>query len=446
MRTVIIGASHSGIQTALTLKQLCPTMDVIILEKTQDIGFISSGINFVLTKKIDDLTQSHSVTPRDLLNHGIVLIRQAEVTSILPKEKQIFYTYSGKTNENFNYDFLVLAMGSSQFYLDISGSELENILTYKNVQESKEALKVFAKSKEITIIGTGYIGMELAYALSGKNKKIHLVEQMDSILFRYFDKEMVHEVINQLPKDIKLHMNTSALAFEGENGKVTQTLLSEGKIHNDAVVVAVNARPNTTLVEDFLEFNLDGTVVVNEFLQTKYQNIYAVGDLISVPLQGTEISIYMPLVNNAIRTGIVAAENIVYRNKIKLQSTQKTSVTRLGSYYLARTGLTQEEAPYYGKEVIAVADNFKDYGLENEFSKNPVLKLIFEKKGLKLIGAQYVSKFPRLELINLLANAIQKNETALTLSQMEAFFNPLFSNPLHYIQQLALQALVNNNE
>ena len=148
MRTVIIGASHSGIQTALTLKQLCPTMDVIILEKTQDIGFISSGINFVLTKKIDDLTQSHSVTPRDLLNHGIVLIRQAEVTSILPKEKQIFYTYSGKTNENFNYDFLVLAMGSSQFYLDISGSELENIQLIKMFKNQKKHSKFLLKVRK----------------------------------------------------------------------------------------------------------------------------------------------------------------------------------------------------------------------------------------------------------------------------------------------------------
>ncbi|MFC0360818.1 hypothetical protein ACFFHO_02020, partial [Enterococcus canintestini] len=101
--------------------------------------------------------------------------------------------------------------------------------------------------------------------------------------------------------------------------------------------------------------------------------------------------------------------------------------------------------PYYNKKVVAVTQQFEDYGFEQNFSQRPLLKLIFEEKELKLIGAQYISKFPRLEFINLLAEFIEKDETALTLSQMEAFFNPLFSAPLHYVQQLALQILAENN-
>lgn len=441
MRTVIIGASHSGIQAAITLKKLRPEMDVVVLEKTQDIGFISSGVNFVLTKKINALNESHAILPEDLLNLGIVLIRQAEVTKIDPIQKQIFYKYSGKTDERFTYDFLILAMGSNQFSLNIPGSNLDGILTYKNIQQSTKALEIFDESKEITIIGTGYIGMELAYALSSRNKKVHLVEQMENILFRYFDSEMITDVVKELPTNIQLHMNNTALSFNGIDGKVAETILSEGSLQNDAVVLAINARPNTDLVKDFLSFNIDGTVAVNEFLQTNYKEIYAIGDLISVPLHGTDVSIYMPLVNNAIRSGIVAAENIAYQNTVKMQPTQKTSVTKLGSFYLARTGLTEEEAPYYNKKVVSVLSRFETYGLEDEFSQSPRLKLIFEANSLKLIGAQYVSVFPRFELINLLADFIRKHETALSLSQMETFFNPLYSGPLHYIQALALQAL-----
>ena len=446
MRTIIIGASHSGIQAARTLKKLQPEMDVVLLEKTQTIGFFSSGLNYMLTNKIQDLQESRAISPQALLDEGINLVRLAEVTKIDPVKKGVFFTYGKEVAEHVAYDFLILAMGSTQAALKTPGSDFGNILSYKNITQTQKSLAILKQSHEVTIVGTGYIGMELAYALSKQNKKVHLIEQMENILFRYFDSEMVTSVLADLPSNIQLHLNTTPLSFTGVNGKVEETNLSNGAtIQNDAVVLAINARPNTSLVQEFLTLNIDGTVAVNEFLQTNYADIYAIGDLIQVPIHGTNTAIYMPLVNHAIRTGIVAAENIVYQNTIKLKPTKKTSVTQLGSFYLSRTGITQEEAPYYNKKVVAVTQQFEDYGFEQNFSQRPLLKLIFEEKELKLIGAQYISKFPRLEFINLLAEFIEKDETALTLSQMEAFFNPLFSAPLHYVQQLALQILAENN-
>lgn len=80
------------------------------------------------------------------------------------------------------------------------------------------------------------------------------------------------------------------------------------------VVYAVNPRPNVALVEDFLKLNLDGTVFTNEYLQTSDPAIYAIGDLVSIPFNHSDSSLYIPLVTNAYRTGIVAATNLLAMN------------------------------------------------------------------------------------------------------------------------------------
>lgn len=442
MRTIIIGASHGGIQTALTLKKLQPEMDVIMMERNDDISFISSGINLVLEGLIPDLADSHVIKPGYLSEKGITLLRGAEVVDLDPEDQRVTYQYHEHQQDTMNYDYLVLAMGSSQFHLDLPGSDLTNVLTYKNLEESEKALAVLQAATAVTIIGAGYIGTELAFALSGQGKQVHLVDQMDNLLFRYFDAEMVAPITQALPENIIFHRNTSVRAFVGDElGRVIKTETSEGIIDNEVVVFGVNARPNIELIQNILPLNIDNTLQVNQYLQSGYPNIYGVGDLISIPLKGTDTSIYMPLVNNAVRSGINVAENIVYHNRIPYPPTQKTSVTRLGDYYLGRTGLTEEEAPYYGVKVVAVEKEFPQYGLENGFSQNPRVKMIFQVEDLRLVGAQYVTIFPRFELINVLSNAIATDQTALDLTQMDVFFHPRFSGPMHYIQELALEAV-----
>ena len=84
-----------------------------------------------------------------------------------------------------------------------------------------------------------------------------------------------------------------------------------GLLPADIVVYAVNPRPNVDLVADFLKLNPDGTIDTTEFLQTSDPSIYAVGDLVSIPFNHSDSSLYVPLVTNAYRTGIVAATNIL---------------------------------------------------------------------------------------------------------------------------------------
>ena len=112
---------------------------------------------------------------------------------------------------------------------------------------------------------------------------------------------------------MQIYLNSNvAHTIKNEKGDYQGIELSNGtKIQADVVVYAVNPRPNVALVEDFLKLNLDGTVSTNEYLQTSDPAIYAIGDLVSIPFNHSDSSLYIPLVTNAYRTGIVAATNLL---------------------------------------------------------------------------------------------------------------------------------------
>lgn len=453
MRVVIIGGSHGGLSAARHLRKMNQNVEVVILEKSNVLGYIASSLNLVLEGYISELEESKTTTVSALLSEGINVILNSCVKQIDPLTKKICFetsTENSVVSDQITYDYLILAMGSSNFRNEFSTDVEEEITTYKTIFQSRNALEKIKKANKVAIIGAGLIGFELAESLSDQNKEVYLIDRMDTLLFRYFDEEISSILKRNMPKNLHVILNSQVLGTKKDQaGNFLGLTLSNGTfIPADVVVYAVNPRPNVELVEDFLRLNTDGTIETNDYLQTSDSAIYAVGDLVSIPFNHSDSGIYVPLVTNAYRTGIIAATNILFETKTPFPKMQRTVASKLFGFYVSSSGINETEAPYYGFEVDSVTQTFYAQArFESEEKTELTLKIVYDRQSHVVMGGQIITNDKgNLEIINTLSTAIQSNVTLEKLATMDYFYHPKFSYPLHFLNQLALDALAKNSQ
>lgn len=442
MKVIIIGASHGGLQAALTLKKLNPQTEVILIEKRSEISYVSSGIILRMNQLVDELDKVRYLTSGELNKMGVDVLLNATVTTINSDKKTIIYEDANNKTKEIGYDKLILATGSNQFSTNLTLPSKDKVTVFKSYPSSVEALEKLEQSQSISIVGGGYIGVELCDALKDQGKEIHLIESADSVLFRYLDKE-ISLLIEQKIRDsgINLHLNESVIGFSDIDEDLFITRTTNEEIRNDYVIVAVNARPDTTLVKDFLDLNANGTVRVNDHMQTSDPNIFALGDVISYPVRNSYRKSFIPLVNNVVRSATVAAMNVL-GHPMKYNMTQKTTATKIFNSYVASTGLTEIEAKFEGIEVesifLTLPCQLPYLALQEEVH----IKMVFEKGSHKLIGGQLMSEKDITQSINTLSLAIDKETTLEELVTMDFYFNPGINQPMGIISRAAYEFLI----
>ncbi|MTD38374.1 hypothetical protein GIX45_07010 [Erwinia sp. CPCC 100877] len=446
MNVVIIGASHGGLQAALTIKRLDPTTKITLIDKRSELSFVSSGVILYMNQLVDELNDVRYLTPKELLEEGIDVILKANVTKVNPENKTITYEDNQHAHFEVSYEKLIIATGSNQFLTNMSLPGKEKATVFKSYSSSVEVLKQVEHSEIISIIGGGYIGVELCDALKFQNKEVHLIESADSILFRYVDKEISSIIENKIREaGVILHLNENLLGFSDTDKELFITETSNQKIPNHYAIIAVNARPDTTLVKDFLDLHPNGTIRVNEQMQTSNPDIYAIGDVISYPVCNSQHKAFIPLVNNVVRSATVAAMNIL-GNPINYQMTQKTTATKIFGYYIASTGLTEEGAKYEGLEAESIFLTLPYQLPYLELQEEVHIKLVIEKGSHRLIGGQLMSKKDITQSVNTLSLAIAKAVTLEELVTMDFYFNPAINQPMGIISRAAYEFILKKNK
>lgn len=443
MKIAIIGASHGGIHAALTIKKLSPKTDVYLIEKKSEVSFISNGIVLLLTKQIEELDQARYISIEELKENGIHVYSESEVVKIFHEDKKVVSVNSVGKKFKLSYDKLIVATGSNQFHTNITFPNNEQVMVFKDYSSSIEVLEKISSASVISIIGGGYIGVELCDALKNIDKKIHLIESADSILFRYLDKEIASLVEQKIRESgIILHLNENVISFEDTKEKMFVTNTTKQEIENDFAIVAVNARPESRLVRDFLDVNSNGTIRVNEYMQTSDPDIYALGDVVSYPRQTNYQHSFIPLVNNVTRSATVAAMNVLGHHYLSYGTTQKTTATYIFNSYIASTGLTEIEAKFEGIDTESI---FLTLPYQFPYLKkqdNVHIKLVLAKGTHKLIGAQLMSEKDITQSVDTLSLAIEKEATLDELVTMDFYFNPMINQPMGLISRAAYEFLI----
>ncbi|MCX7653926.1 MAG: FAD-dependent oxidoreductase [Fervidobacterium sp.] len=443
MKVVVIGCTHAGTAFVTTAKKLYKDdVDIVVFERNDTISFLSCGIALHVGGVVKDPMKLFYSSPESLSSIGARTKMRHEVVDINVDQKFII-AKNLETGEVIkeNFDKMLISSGSWPIIPNVEGVELEGIKLSKNFYHAKDIVNSSKHAKKVTIVGAGYIGVELAEAFKHTGKDVTLIDISDRILSKYLDVEFTDILERELTENgVKLVLNEKVVAFEGKDGRVKRVITEKNSYDTDLVILAVGFKPNTDLFKGKVEMLPNGAILVDKYLHTSEANIFAAGDSAAVwfnPLASYE---YIPLATNAVRMGTIAAYNL-FENNIPYKGTQGTSGVKVFSYNVATTGLTETWAKEKGipaKSVFSIENNKPEFMPEYEAV---LVKIVFRTDNGQIIGGQVMSKADVTESANTLSIAIQNQMTITDLAFSDFFFQPYFNKPWNFLNTVALKGL-----
>lgn len=389
------------------------------------------------------------VVPDKMLQGMGVNVVQQEVTKVDSKNKAV-YTADG---DEFNYDKLYLATGSSSFVPPLEGRDLDGVLTLRGLPDA-DRIKEFITKKNVNnvvFIGAGFISMEIASLLSeseSNNFNISVVELMDRPLPLMLDKDMADSVQIYLEeKGLNIRTGKKVAKIIGEGGKVVGVQLDSGEIIKaDVVFMNVGVRPNIELAKEIgLEIGRFG-VKVNEYQETSDPDILAGGDCVEKFNFITKKPTPGQLRGPAVVQGRLAAKRLAGFD-IKFPGVLDAGGCKIFDMTITATGFTEEKAAMEGIETVSAIVESRSKHAMIPGTKPWKIKLVFDKKTQKVVGGQIVSHAiaPARE-IDAVTAFILGEKTIEELTTFTSACNPDISSepsaePITIAAELALQKL-----
>ena len=216
--------------------------------------------------------------------------------------------------------------------------------------------------------------------------------------------------------------------FQAEGNTVVTFLENEKPLSSQMVILAIGVTPETTLAREAgLELGIKGSIVVNERMETSIADIYAVGDAVQVKHRVTGRQAVISLAGPANKQGRIAGDNICGGNSV-YRGSQGSSVIKLFDITVAATGINEKAAREAGIEYDKVVLSPVSHASYYPGGKAMTMKVIFEKKSLRILGAQIVGYEGVDKRIDVLATAIFAGLKATDLKDLDLAYAPPYSS------------------
>ena len=432
MKVVIVGGVAGGATTAARLRRLDEKAEIIMIDKGNHISFANCGLPYYVGDVIKEEQDLLLQTPESFNKRFNIDVRvQEEVIKIKPDEKKILIKkLNTKEEYEEDYDKLVLSPGAEPIN-PFKNLESKRIKTLRTVEDSVAIKKYLEENnvEEITIIGGGYIGVEMAENLSNySNLKITIV-QKGSHLINPLDEDMACLVHSRLRKNgINIILNNGVDKIK-ENERLEITLENGRTIKSDFAILCIGVKPENMLALDSkLKTKLKNEAIsVNEYMQTSNKDIYALGDAVSATNTITGNSAYTPLAGPANRQARVVANNIVGR-ATSYEGAIGSSIIKIFDYNLAMAGLNEKMCKDEKLDYKAIIISPNSHAGYYPGAKMLIIKALYNEVNGQIYGAQVFGKEGVDKICDILAVAIKMKMTAYDLEKLELCYAPPFSS------------------
>jgi NADH oxidase (H2O2-forming) len=450
MRVVIIGGGTAGSELAWRLRRENKNIEIIILEKGKYRQYSPCALPYFLSGKIKK--ESDIVLfSEDYYNYNNIDLRlNSELREINTKTKELRYLDKKSNNEeNLNYDYLVLATGLKFKVPSIPGLRDQAFYTLKNIDDAKEIKKTVKKGDKAVIIGAGYVGVELAEALSTLGLKVSLLESQENVLPATLDKKIANIVEEEMKaKKVEVFTNSKIEKVTKKQVYLKDELLEDKKINYDYLFVACGLSADLSLAKQ-TGLKVNKGIIVNEYLETSKKNIYAVGDLVASVNFVDNKKVLSQLATTAVSQAKVLAQNILADKekkealKSKRNKVLNASVSKFGDLIFASCGITSVYCQQNNIKTISVFYKAKDKAEYYPEAKDIFIYLISNLKG-KIIGCQIVGYHEVLGRLNTVSLAIKQGLSLKEFINLETCYNPALSpifDPLIVTAEICLKKL-----
>ena len=462
-KIVIIGGVAGGASAAARARRLSEDAEIIMFERGPFVSFANCGLPYHIGGDIQERSKLLLQTPESFLARFNVDVRvMNEVVSINRQDKTVTVKNLLDGSEyQENYDFLLLSPGAGPVVPPIPG--IDNPLTHslRNIPDMDRIIKTIETNKveHATVVGGGFIGLEMMEAFHQLGVKTTLVEMADQVMTPV-DREMAgfaHAEIREKGIDLRLGVALSSVEYvanqsvanteAGEDdthqhlqGKLTLSLNNGDQLDTDILIMAIGVRPETKLAQEAgLQIGALGGIYTNEYMQSSDPSIYAVGDAVEEKDFVTGEQTLVPLAGPANRQGRMAADNMLGRQET-YQGTQGTAICKIFDLAIASTGKNEKQLKReniaYEKVYVHTASHASYYPGAETVS----FKMLFDPATGKILGAQAVGKDGVDKRIDVMAVAQRAGMTVEQLQHLELTYAPPYGSAKDVINQAAFVA------
>lgn len=462
-KILIVGGVAGGASAAARARRLSEDAEIIMFERGPFVSFANCGLPYHIGGDIQERSKLLLQTPESFLARFNVDVRvMNEVVSLNRQDKTVTVKNLVDGSEyTESYDFLLLSPGAGPIVPPIPG--LDNHLTHslRNIPDMDRIIETIQMNKpeHATVVGGGFIGLEMMEAFHQLGIKTSLIEMADQVMTPV-DREMAgfaHAEIRGKGIDLKLGVALESVKFvpnehvasvdAGESekhqhleGELELTLNNGEKLTTDILIMAIGVRPETKLAKEAgLEIGALGGIYTNEYMQTSDPSIYAVGDAVEEKDFVTGEQTLVPLAGPANRQGRMAADNMLGRGET-YQGTQGTAICKIFDLAVASTGKNEKQLKRAGIDYEKVYVHTASHASYYPGAEVVSFKMLFDPKSGKILGAQAVGKDGIDKRIDVMAVAQRAGMTVEQLQHLELTYAPPYGSAKDVINQAAFVA------
>ena len=431
MKIVIIGGVAAGAKAAAKSKRLLPDAQVDIYTQDTHVSYSACGLPYYIEGNFEDWQKLIVRSAEEFEKSGIHIHTLNRVTKILPVDKKIMVK-DLRTNETsfVEYDKLVIATGSAPHMQDFPDIKLKNIFTLRTLEDGVAIRETMRNSKNITVIGGGYINIELLEAFVKNDKNVTLIEKAPYIL-SVFDEEissLIQSYILENSKGLaKIITDDLVSEFLGEDSVKGVLTLKGSGFETDMVVISAGVRPVVDIASDAgIQLGITGAIKVNSRMETNIEDIYACGDCVEKINIISNTPVWVPLGSTANKEGRVAAVNLCGGTE-DFEGILGSAVTRFMDLNISMSGLSEKMAQKLGYDTVSVVITKKDKAGYMPEVENITLKLVADRRSHRILGAQAIGCGDADKKVNTISMGLTRRITVENLLDVDLTYAPPFS-------------------
>ncbi len=302
---IILGGGQAGIYAAREIRQNDLKSNIKILGEENLLPYERPPLSkdFLLDRKNEENLYFHS---GDVLKNENIDFEYVSINKVDFENKKLFT----KNDDVYSYNTLLISTGSENKKLSVDNNLTDDIYYLRNLEEAKIIKKKVLNKNKVTIIGGGFIGLEIASSLSQLQKKVTVIEIGNQLMGRIIPKQIADLVQKtHIEHGNEIILNKQIDKIIKKNGIYEILLNDNSLIETDFVIAGIGSTPSVKLFEN-TNLKLDNGIVTNQYCETSIKDVYAAGDVSNFYHPLYERNIRLESYQHAQNHGICAGKNI----------------------------------------------------------------------------------------------------------------------------------------
>jgi CoA-dependent NAD(P)H sulfur oxidoreductase len=428
---LIIGGVAAGTSAAAKAKRMNPNLDITIFEQDEHISYGACSLPYYIGGVIPDYHQLIHYTPETFEKEKCCIVKiRHRVEEIKPHRRRIsVQNLQSGGRQEYAYDKLLIATGAKAVWPDPDWKKFNNVFSIKDLHDGLRLNQFIANHHPRTavILGGGYIGMEMAEALTLRKIQTIILEQQ-TLPMSGFETESREWILKELRKqNVDFYGSDTILDLKKDGQNVIEVVTKNHSLKADLLLVALGFKPENHLAsEAHIRCGKYGGIVTDSYLKTNADHIYSAGACTEIKNKITSKPIYLPLGNIANKMGRIAGINLA-GGHTEFPPVIPTMAVKIFNLEAARVGLSSHEAEQHGYSVNVDSVTGQSKAKMFPGTKPVFVTIIYDKRTRLLLGGNVIGEEGAALRADTLSVAIDNKLTVEQLARLNLIYTPPFA-------------------